>query len=156
VLYSATVTEKPVFDSFQRIPHSSFERFVGIYDGYESSDDSYYVNHPTHRNKRSNHGVPVGQGIITKWKLNTQATIFDGEKGRGADNFQKDPIYLEVFSKGTVITTYEEISRTVTDKDGDGKVTGSHVEKSIDKDETEFVDRVVRIEFSTVILFLFF
>ena len=61
VLYTSSVTEKPNFDMFQRVPHSSFERFMGIYDsGYESSDDSYYVNHPTHRNKRDTHGTPVG------------------------------------------------------------------------------------------------
>ena len=84
----------------------------------------------------------LGQGIITKWRLNTQGTIYDGEKGRGADNFQKDPIILEVFSKGTVITTYEEVKFEVTDFDKDGKRTGSHTETRIEKDETEFVDRV--------------
>ena len=56
--------------------------------------------------------------------------------GRGADNFQKDPIILEVFSKGTVVTTYEQISETVQDRDKDGKVIGSHIETRTDKDET--------------------
>lgn len=145
VLYSASITEKPFFECFQRIPNTSRDRYFGIYgqdSGYDSEDDSYYLNHPTHCAKKSGNGIPQGQGIITKWKLNTKCVMHDGEKGRGADNFQKDPINLEVFSKGTVVTTWEKKTRTVQDTDKDGNVTGSHEESYIEKDETEFVDRV--------------
>lgn len=145
VLYTASVTERPHFESFQRIPNTSRDRYFGIYNqdsGYDSEDDSFYLNHPTHRQKQRDGGRPLGQGIITKWRLNTTSVMYDGEKGRGADNFQKDPINLEVFSKGTVVTTWQEKEVTVEDRDKDGKVVGHHTEKRVDKDETEFVDRI--------------
>jgi hypothetical protein len=143
VLYYALVTEKPYFESFQRIASSGFERFFGLYtDQYAVEEDAYYLRHPSHTSKHHIGGRVIGEGIITKWRLNTQAQIFDGEKGRGADNFQKDPVILEVFSLGTVVTTYEEVERQVEDRDGDGKVTGHHTVRETLKLETEFVDRV--------------
>lgn len=56
--------------------------------------------------------------------------------GRGADNFQKDPILLEVFSKGTVVTTYEEFERRVEERNADNQVIGSHMERSVQKFQT--------------------
>ena len=107
VLYYAMVTEKPFFQSFQRIANTSFDSFYGIYtNGYADEPDSFYVNHPTHMEKKRDGGRALGQGLITKWQLNTKALIYDGEKGRGA-MFGQNPIYLEVFSKGTVVTTYQ-------------------------------------------------
>jgi hypothetical protein len=142
VLYYATVTEKPHFDSFQRIASSSFERFFGLYtDNYTAQEDSYYVNHPTHLGHRTP-GRPVGNNIITKWQLNTQAQFFDGEKGRAADNFQKDPVILEVYSLGTVVTSYTHNTREVTEMVGDPPREHRRTVEEDLKYETEFVDRV--------------
>jgi len=94
------------------------------------------VNHPTHIAHKTQ-GHPIGSTIITKWRLNTQAEFYDGEKGRGADNFQKDPVILEVFSLGTVVTSWTHYTTTSTDKDGH-----HHTEQHDAKYETEFVDRV--------------
>jgi hypothetical protein len=54
--YSAIVTERPHFEQFQRVAHSNVrDRFMGFFgqsnSGYDSDDDSYYINHQTHRSK---------------------------------------------------------------------------------------------------------
>jgi hypothetical protein len=56
--------------------------------------------------------------MITKWRLNTKAVIKDGNLGRGADTLQGKDIILEVFSKGTAATGWEEVEHRHTDQDG--------------------------------------
>jgi hypothetical protein len=56
--------------------------------------------------------------MITKWRLNTKAVIKDGNLGRGADTLQGKDIILEVFSKGTAATGWEEVEHRHTDGDG--------------------------------------
>jgi hypothetical protein len=56
--------------------------------------------------------------MITKWRLNTRAVIKDGNLGRGADTLQGKDIILEVFSKGTAATGWEEVESRHTDSDG--------------------------------------
>ena len=64
VLYSAVVTERPHFEQFQRLAHSSIrDRFMGFNyghshsnysggsSGYDSDDDGYYIRHHNHANK---------------------------------------------------------------------------------------------------------
>jgi hypothetical protein len=56
IFYSAIVTERPHFEQFQRAAHSNVrDRFMGFFgqsnSGYDSDDDSYYINHQTHRSK---------------------------------------------------------------------------------------------------------
>ena len=111
-------------------------------DGYESPDDTYYFHTPEHSNKKSPSGDIIGPGVITKWKMNTKAVLVDGDNGRGADNFRKDQIVLEVFAKGTVATTYERITRMVEDKNEEGQVIGHHQEFDDNKLETEYVERI--------------
>ena len=152
VLFSAEITESPHFEQIHRLPNQNRFRMFGIFggsdpsanqdDGYESPDDSYYFNTPEHRQKHNHDAQVIGPGVITKWKMNTKAVIVDGDNGRGADNFRKDQIVLEVFAKGTVATTYERITRQVEDKDQDGKVIGHHTEFIDNKDETEYVERI--------------
>ena len=98
--------------------------------------------------------------MITKWRLNTRAVIRDGNLGRSADILQGKEVILEVFSKGTAATGWEEVETTRTDKDGVSfmlfvliymffKMIFSlvflqkeHVSKRDEKRETEWVDRV--------------
>lgn len=56
--------------------------------------------------------------IITKWRLNTRGVLRDGNLGRAADILRGKEVILEVFSKGTVVTSWEEIEHRTTDKDG--------------------------------------
>lgn len=56
--------------------------------------------------------------MITKWRLNTRAVIRDGNLGRGSDVLQGKEVILEVFSKGTAATGWEEIETRRTDEDG--------------------------------------
>ena len=66
VLWSAKVTERPVFEQFQRVARSDIrDRFVGFFgtsgqkglhnesqkSGYDSDDDDYYIRHQTHQAK---------------------------------------------------------------------------------------------------------
>jgi len=111
-------------------------------DGYESPDDSHYLNTGEHRGKFNPTGQIIGPGVITKWKMNTKAVITDGDNGRGADNFRKDQIILEVFAKGTVATTYERVTRMVEDRNQEGQVIGHHQEFDDNKLETEYVERI--------------
>lgn len=133
VLYYATFPEKPTFEYFQRLASTSNEHWFGMdADSEAHKEDSFYVSHETHV-KNQTAGRVVGNNIITKWRMTTQAQLFDGEKGRGADNFQKDPVILEVVALGTCVTSYTH--HTWKDKDGH-----SHSEDL--KYQTKFVDRV--------------
>lgn len=145
VLYSAAINDSPMFEQFQRVANTSRDNFFGFFSPatYNNPEDSFYLLHPQHTRKRDGAGsrrlVPE---MITKWRLSTRACIRDGDLGRGADVFQKQDVILDVFSSGTVATTWEEIKFQVQDRDAEGKVIGSHTETRIEKDETEFVDRI--------------
>jgi hypothetical protein len=62
--------------------------------------------------------------MITKWRLMTKAFISDGDQGRAADLWQKKEVTLDVFSTGTVVTTWQETERRVEDKDSEGRTIG--------------------------------
>jgi len=155
VLWSAKVTERPVFEQFQRVARSDIrDRFFGFFgtsgqkglhnesqkSGYDSDDDDYYIRHQTHQAKFGRGRRHLGQAhhdIITKWRLHTRAVITDGNLGRGADILKGQEIILEVFSKGTAATGWEEIETRRTDENGK-----EHVTRRDEKRETEWVDRV--------------
>mmetsp|Transcript_28699 Transcript_28699/g.48162 ORF Transcript_28699/g.48162 Transcript_28699/m.48162 type:complete len:216 (-) Transcript_28699:304-951(-) len=124
VLYTANVTESPHFDQFNRvIGHSIVDRFVGIFNtnDYDSDDDEFYIKDRRHRQKFKDNDSDtrkIGPDMITKWKLNTQAVISDGDLGRSKDILQGRSVIMEVFSKGTVATGWEE--RTVRTQDEEG------------------------------------
>jgi hypothetical protein len=61
--------------------------------------------------------------MITKWRLNTRAVIRDGNLGRGADTLQGKDVILEVFSKGTAATGWEEVESRHTDEEGVSNTT---------------------------------
>jgi hypothetical protein len=54
-------------------------------DGYESPDDSHYLNTGEHRGKFNPTGQIIGPGVITKWKMNTKAVITDGDNDSSCD-----------------------------------------------------------------------
>ena len=62
--------------------------------------------------------------MITKWRLMTKAFIKDGDLGRAADLWGKEEVVLDVFSTGTVVTSWQEQERIVEDRDGDNRVVG--------------------------------
>jgi hypothetical protein len=162
VLYAAFVTDNPHFDQFNRLPNRFNGRFTGIDDGYNSEPDDFYLNKAGHRSYQDTFGpnhymnpnmssfsgpCVMNEGeIITKWRLNTTAKIVDGNTGRGAPYFGQEPIHLEVFSKGTVVTTYfRKLERVEIDEhDNDGNVTGHRYEMRTihEKKESEFVDHI--------------
>ena len=96
--------------------------------------------------------------MITKWRLNTRAVIRDGNLGRGADVLKGQDVILEVFSKGTVATGWEEVETKHTDEEGvsidivnllpyliSNNCPSSQretIRKHDEKKETEWVDRV--------------
>jgi hypothetical protein len=143
VLYTARIDDKPVFDKFHRTVGSSRESFLGFFTGHShpivSYEDAYYLNHHTHTAKRVHGGRDLVTELsrcllcslcliqscrlqhpemITKWRLMTKAYISDGDQGRAADLWQKKEVVLDVFSTGTVVTTWQEVERHHTDKDG--------------------------------------
>lgn len=143
ILYSAKITEKPGFEQFSRIVNSSNEAFFGFFGNStpQTNDDLYYIR-KAESLKRQSGGRRLQPEMITKWRLTTSATITDGDAGRAADIFQKDPVILNVLSTGTVATFWEEHQRQVEVRDNDGKVTGTRTETYIVKEEQEWVDRV--------------
>ena len=50
VLWSASITESPYFEQFQRSPNTNnFARYFGFQNsGYNSDDDNYFIHHPNH------------------------------------------------------------------------------------------------------------
>lgn len=158
VLYSATVTERPYFEQFQRPAQTGLmglaSRFMGFFggtqsndynpnasSGYDSDDDFYYINNPEHTRKFDSQGrrhqSQAHHNMITKWRLNTKAVIQGGNTGRAAAQLNGQPIILEVFSKGTCATGWEDIERTSTDENGDIRTYWD-----TEKHETEWVDRI--------------
>ena len=149
VLWRATITEVPKFDSFCRPPSGGWgEMYSGFFNAGQTPQemgelpDSSYVNHSEHLSRHPLATDHQGPGIITKWRLMTSAAITDGDLHRGSPFFGSDPLNLEVFAKGTVVTTYQKVVRQVEDRDSEGKVTGHHTETSIVKHESPFVDRI--------------
>lgn len=145
ILYTARIDDQPMFEKFHRIVGSGSDGFFGFYSDPSrmmTYDDYYYVNHPVHAAKRNHMARDLTPMMITKWRLMTKAFIKDGDLGRAADLWQKDEVVLDVFSTGTVVTSWQEVERRVEDTDGDGRVIGHHIERDIVKHETEFVDRV--------------
>ena len=69
--------------------------------------------------------------MITKWRLMTKAFIKDGDVGRAADLWGKEEVVLDVFSTGTVVTSWQEEERRVEDRDADGHVTGVSASRHI-------------------------
>lgn len=143
VLYYAVMAEKPMFQSFMRMANGARDSFYGIYDNntYQEQDDNFYINHPTHRNKLRVERRTLGH-IVSKWSMNAKCNFFDGELGRGAASFQGQPVVMEVFSKGTVVTSYQTWQEQVEIRDAEGNVTGTRMETRYDKDTTELVDRI--------------
>ena len=155
ILWSATLTEKPYFEQQQRMTNdkakSGFMRFMGnlstIDNGYDSYDDDHYGSHPRYKRARSHtehHGdtkivhKKIGGDMISKWQMRTKVEIKRGEMGRGEGTFLgNDPLWLEIFSKGTGYTTWEQVDKYTKDEDGH-----THHSKHIEKLEDEFVDRI--------------
>eukprot|EP01038_Epipyxis_sp_PR26KG_P016831 gene16831-23045_t len=140
VLFKATFIDKLIYTYFHRYANQGFDTFFGfINDGsYQDYNDDYYTNNCNHTE-----GVFIPPQIISKWQLSTSANIVDGDLGRGSDTFRKDPILLEVYSKGTVITTYRRCEREVHEEND-----RIRIEHYIQKFETKYVDRIeYRISF---------
>mmetsp|Transcript_14260 Transcript_14260/g.32001 ORF Transcript_14260/g.32001 Transcript_14260/m.32001 type:complete len:347 (+) Transcript_14260:83-1123(+) len=140
-LYTANVTERPSFQQFQRTldnRHQTLDRFMGFStnDGYQSDEDNYYVRDSRHAEKfrPDSNTQKTGPDMVTKWSVNTKATIRDGVLGRSKETLEGREMALEVFSKGTVATGWEV--HTTRDEE-----TGE-VRRRTEKNETEFVDRV--------------
>jgi len=126
---------------------------------YDSDDDEKYFRHSyfndsrrheqfRHESYEDQHCLSqavgykkeraVGPKVMTKWKLNTQAIITPGTTGR------KDHYILEVFSKGTAITTWMETvsvhERTVGGPDNERKE--KYVKRETKGSDAKFVDRI--------------
>jgi len=146
VLYKADVVEKPFFQVQHRQPGISYQRFFGLFsdqngNGYDSDDDNHYLSDTRFRSKFSMSDPDkrdLGLYIISKWSLNTKSSIYDGNLGRGEGLLGKDPVTLEVFAKGSGATGYEE----VTTRSEDPETKAVTINKSVEKREFEFVDRV--------------
>ena len=109
--------------------------------GFQNQDDFFYLHCLAQTAKFAPNGRIVCS-LISKWSLATQANIFDGDLQRGAASFGPYPVLLEVFSTGTVATSYEEILSRVDVRDDEGNVIGQTENITNNKIETEFVDRV--------------
>lgn len=133
VLFYCMMDEKPTFQYFQRTCGSARDSFFGFFNNstYSDPEDMYYASHPQHV-KNIRHGVTQLGHVITKWTTNAKVEFFDGDLGRGADILQKDPVVMEVFAKGTNVTTY---IKWVTHNDG-------HHHTHYGKVTTELVDRI--------------
>jgi len=166
VYWSAQITERPNFQQFQRPARKQNGfRFMGIDQGYESESDDYYVNSGSHQSHRrhtnlcrgDNTGQEVGDvvhdigaPVITKWRVFTSARITDGNLGRGQASVGNSSILLEVFSKGSGITSWQSVTSKREVPDGpppEGEDAGPQKYKvetstSVNKAEAEFVDRI--------------
>lgn len=108
VLFYATMNEKPSFEYFQRAAGSGRDSFFGFFGSstYLEPEDIYYTNHIQHVRRLRNNATTLGH-VITKWSTSAQVQFFDGDTGRGADIMQKDPVVMEIYAKGTNVTTYQ-------------------------------------------------
>lgn len=146
ILYSAYVTERPRFEQFSRIAGQSRDRFFGFFNasnsGYDSDDDYHYIAKVKQMDGRTgSYERPLHPEMITKWQMQTSATIRAGNTGRGA-SFNGQPVTLNVFSKGTIATCWEEVIREEQVTDADGRVIEVRHHKEVVKHEQEWVDRV--------------
>jgi len=171
VYWTSMINEQPAFDQFQRAanlpngpPHSKLLRFKGIHptDGYVSESDEHYVSQlpkkETSMGKGQHTGQDVGEKVtdlgwpvISKWRLHTAAFIKDGTLGRGASMMIPpggDMLMLEVFSKGSGATRWQQVESWKEVPDGapvpegqEPKYTIQHG-KAVHKEEREWVDRI--------------
>jgi hypothetical protein len=142
VLYRANFTEKPHFQIFQRqATQSGRQSYFGFFksNAYQERDDMYYVNIMRHHSKwKDCSGRTQFDHLISKWSFASTVQIFDGGMGRRNGTDLKDGnMQLDIFGKGTVVTTYSTVTETIVDEDGN-----SREEVDIKKNETEFVDRI--------------
>jgi len=145
VLYSARLSEKPMFNLIQKkVDDGLVGMMYGLFTGnYKDPNDRMYVDHPNHEEKlRAADGITLQPEVLIRWSFSSIVQIFDGDLGRGAAVFGRDPIMLEVFAKGAAVTTYKRWERTVTTYDEDGKPNGHRKESGINKVESTFVDRI--------------
>lgn len=160
VLYYAQMAERPNFQHFQRVAGSGRDAFFGFFgsNSYQDPDDMFYINHPQHRPKVGREaGSQVLGHVIAKWQMNTKAQFHDGDMARATNALQGQPVELEIFSKGTVICTYQQYPVQVADHDSEGKVIGHHTEIRHASDTTEFVDRIeYRLMFQGQLWTMFF
>jgi len=157
ILWRANVDEKPFFDCYQKnIKQAAPKHFFSPWnsnnnDGYASEDDDYYVSHDRHRRGFNKSHRYMGS-ILTKWSLTTKCNISNLDFNRDAitaglepgQNDAPEPVspgkenlVLNIYSKGTVVTSYHEYERTTTDDHGH-----KHHHKETKKSEHEFVDRI--------------
>lgn len=141
-------------------------RFMGtgqFANGYDSDGDEQYFTHPAfgtrrqYENRRGNpyddnHVMqqhvgwkekhPVGPTVITKFKLETQAVITPGDAANGREG----TYILEVFAKGTAITTWEETvelrDRETPGDEGMNAPRQKYVERRVEGSDQKFVDRI--------------
>ena len=167
VYWSAQITERPNFQQFQRPVNRNQNgfRFLGIDQGYESEPDDFYVKSGSHQSHRKHTNLcrgditgqevgdivqELGAPVITKWRVFTSARISDGNLGRGKTSVGSSSILLEVFSKGSGITSWQSVTSKREVPDGpppEGENAGPQKYKvetstSINKAEAEFVDRI--------------
>ena len=170
VFWTSMINEQPNFDQFQRaaiLPNGPGQthgplRFKGIHptDGYSSESDEHYVRQLPKKESCMGKGEHTGQDtgekvsdlgwpVISKWRLNTAAYIKDGNLGRGLTMMipQGETLMLEVFSKGSGATTWQQVEswREVPDgtpPDGQPQKYRIQYDKSVKKEEKEWIDRI--------------
>lgn len=169
VYWTAMINEQPKFNQFQRAANlpkgptgMPIHRFQGIHptDGYASESDEHYVSQLPKKETLMGKGphtgqdvgekvTPVGWPVISKWRLNTAALIKDGNLGRGMSLMipPGETLLLEVFSKGSGATSWQQIESWKEVPDGtpaEGQPQKYRVqhEQSVQKDEREWIDRI--------------
>ena len=163
VFWSASIVERPTYEQFQRpCAQGGFNsfRFMGIDSGYESDPDDFMIGKlqskkkTTTVTKGAHTGQQTGQRVmdagvpmVSKWRLRTSAVIKDGNLGRGSDLVGQDPIYLEVFSKGSGATCWQVVDKRTEVPDGtpaEGQPQRYRIQasRSVEKTEMEWVDRI--------------
>ncbi len=141
VLYTALFSDSPSFQVFQRWANQGFDCFYGFYKNSPPDEgDDFYVHHHTHKAKLQNARAHNGfhkmfdRCIVSKWNFTSQVIFKDGNLGRGEAYFFGQQPILEVYSKGTVVTSYYETKRV------DEETKKTHFDTH--RCETEFVDIV--------------
>lgn len=141
ILYSAVFTESPNFQIFQRFANQGHGAFFGFFKSSPPDpEDNFFVNHQTHvghlqqARMRPDFHRMHDRCIVSKWNFTSKVTLKDGNSGRGEAYFYGQQPVVEVFSKGTVVTSYYETKHV--DKET------NRVSYNTQKCETEFVDIV--------------
>lgn len=151
VLCRAIFEETPHFEQFQRIASSAITAFSGFYghEQYVDNEDSFYLNHPHHTSSINQSFDRLSPDVITKWRMTTQVQLWDtpnsspdGDSSRCGVLLHGGPMLLDVFSTGTVATTWRREHVKVDVRNDEGVVVGERLEQRMHKFETEFVDRV--------------